>query len=101
MRKCSEQRTFSNTTPHSPKIEEQEEIHEKKSFSERKSNSNIKSQTTRKLPLSYGDLPIREMHRGAEQRTSYIPFLLNQETRSDVIRFVSILVTLFLKQGSR
>ncbi|KAL0902992.1 hypothetical protein M5K25_028327 [Dendrobium thyrsiflorum] len=48
-------------------------------------NSNIKSQTTRKLPLSYGDLPIREMHRGAEQRTSYIPFLLNQETRSDVI----------------
>nr|WHL30885.1 ribosomal protein S4 [Polystachya neobenthamia] len=48
-------------------------------------NSNIKSQTTRKLSLSYGDLPIREMHRGAEQRTSYIPFLLNQETRSDVI----------------
>nr|WHL30994.1 ribosomal protein S4 [Vanilla odorata] len=47
-------------------------------------NSNIKSQTTRKLPLSYGDLPIREMHRGRE-RTSYIPFLLNQETRSDVI----------------
>nr|WHL30870.1 ribosomal protein S4 [Dichaea poicillantha] len=45
-------------------------------------NSNIKSQTTRKLPLSYGDLP---MHRGTEQRTSYIPFLLNQETRSDVI----------------
>nr|WHL30905.1 ribosomal protein S4 [Dipodium fevrellii] len=48
-------------------------------------NSNIKSQTTRKLPLYYGDLPIREMHRGTEQRTSYIPFLLNQETRSDVI----------------
>nr|WHL30987.1 ribosomal protein S4 [Goodyera pubescens] len=47
-------------------------------------NSNIKSQTTRKLPLYYGDLPIREMHRGRE-RTSYIPFLLNQETRSDVI----------------
>nr|YP_010990228.1 ribosomal protein S4 [Pontederia crassipes]WOW96095.1 ribosomal protein S4 [Pontederia crassipes] len=47
-------------------------------------NSNIKSQTTRKLPLFYGDLPIREMHRGRE-RTSYIPFLLNQETRSDVI----------------
>nr|UFH78306.1 ribosomal protein S4 [Chlorophytum comosum] len=47
-------------------------------------NSNIKSQTTRKLPLYYGGLPIREMHRGRE-RTSYIPFLLNQETRSDVI----------------
>ncbi|XBJ22997.1 hypothetical protein VPH35_001267 [Triticum aestivum] len=47
-------------------------------------NSNIKSQTTRKLSLYYGDLPIREMHRGRE-RTSYIPFLLNQETRSDVI----------------
>jgi small subunit ribosomal protein S4 len=47
-------------------------------------NSNIKSQTTRKLSLYYGDLPIREMHRGRE-RTSYIPFLLNQETRLDVI----------------
>ena len=47
-------------------------------------NSNIKSQTTRKLSLYYGDLPIREMHRGREL-TSYIPFLLNQETRSDVI----------------
>ncbi|KAI4997150.1 hypothetical protein ZWY2020_052492 [Hordeum vulgare] len=47
-------------------------------------NTNIKSQTTRKLSLYYGDLPIREMHRGRE-RTSYIPFLLNQETRSDVI----------------
>uniref|UniRef100_A0A453ADI1 RNA-binding S4 domain-containing protein n=1 Tax=Aegilops tauschii subsp. strangulata TaxID=200361 RepID=A0A453ADI1_AEGTS len=47
-------------------------------------NSNIKSQTTRKLSLYYGDLPIREMHRGRE-RTSYIPFLLNQETRSNVI----------------
>nr|WHL30986.1 ribosomal protein S4 [Eurystyles cotyledon] len=50
-------------------------------------NSNIKSQTTRKLPLSYGDLPIREMpyQMGAERRIEYIPFLLNQETRSDVI----------------
>nr|YP_010838101.1 ribosomal protein S4 [Apostasia shenzhenica]WGF19836.1 ribosomal protein S4 [Apostasia shenzhenica] len=47
-------------------------------------NWNIKSQTTRKLALYYGYLPIREMHRGRE-RTSYIPFLLNQETRSDVI----------------
>jgi small subunit ribosomal protein S4 len=41
-------------------------------------------QTTRKLSLFYGGLPIREMHRGRE-RTSYIPFLLNQETRLDVI----------------
>jgi small subunit ribosomal protein S4 len=57
----------------------------KRNLSKRKNlNSNIKSQTTRKLSLYYGDLPIREMHRGRE-RTSYIPFLLNQETRSDVI----------------
>ena len=47
-------------------------------------NSYIQSQTTRKLSLFYGDLPITEMHRGTE-RTSYIPFLLNSETRSDVI----------------
>nr|UNA62885.1 ribosomal protein S4 [Oenothera elata subsp. hookeri] len=47
-------------------------------------NSYIQSQTTRKLPLFYGDLPITEMHRGTEQ-TSYIPFLLNLETRLDVI----------------
>lgn len=47
-------------------------------------NSYIQSQTTRKLPLFHGDLPITEMHRGTE-RTSYIPFLLNPETRSDVI----------------
>lgn len=47
-------------------------------------NSYIKSQTTRKLSLFYGDLPITEMHRRAE-RTSYIPFPLNPETRSDVI----------------
>jgi small subunit ribosomal protein S4 len=47
-------------------------------------NSNIKLQTTRKLSLFYGGSPIREMHRGRE-RTSYIPFLLNQETRLDVI----------------
>nr|QKO26718.1 ribosomal protein S4 [Tofieldia coccinea] len=47
-------------------------------------NSYIKSQTTRKLPLSHGGLPITEMHRGREQ-TSYIPFPLNPETRSDVI----------------
>nr|YP_009704618.1 ribosomal protein S4 [Spondias tuberosa]QEP09130.1 ribosomal protein S4 [Spondias tuberosa] len=47
-------------------------------------NSYIQSQTTRKLPLFHGDLPITEMHRGTE-RTSYIPFLLNPETRLDVI----------------
>nr|ULQ69248.1 ribosomal protein S4 [Ecdeiocolea monostachya] len=51
-------------------------------------NSNIKSQTTRKLSLYYGNLPIREMRTLLEtgrERTSYIPVLLNQETRSDVI----------------
>ncbi|GKE44945.1 ATPase subunit 1 [Tanacetum coccineum] len=32
----------------------------------------------------HGDLPITEMHRGTE-RTSYIPFPLNPETRSDII----------------
>nr|YP_010500527.1 ribosomal protein S4 [Theobroma grandiflorum]UXB55760.1 ribosomal protein S4 [Theobroma grandiflorum] len=47
-------------------------------------NSYIQSQTTRKLPLFHGDLPITEMHRGTE-RASYIPFPLNPETRSDVI----------------
>ena len=47
-------------------------------------NSYIQSQTTRKLPLFHGDLPITEMHRGTE-RTSYIPFPLNPETRLDVI----------------
>ena len=57
----------------------------KRNLSQRENlNSNIKSQTTRKLSLYYGDLPIREVHRG-RKRTSYIPFLLNQETRSDVI----------------
>nr|UTS76931.1 ribosomal protein S4 [Cuscuta pacifica] len=44
-------------------------------------NSYIQLQTTRKLSLFYGNLP---MHRGTK-RTSYIPFLLNPETRSDVI----------------
>lgn len=47
-------------------------------------NSYIQLQTTRKLSLFHGDLPITEMHRGRE-RTSYISFLLNPETRSDVI----------------
>uniref|UniRef100_UPI0031F39448 ribosomal protein S4 n=1 Tax=Oenanthe linearis TaxID=496678 RepID=UPI0031F39448 len=53
-------------------------------YSRENLNSYIQSQTTRKLPLFHGDLPITEMHRGRE-RTSYIPFLLNPETRSDVI----------------
>lgn len=57
----------------------------KRKISPRKNmNSYIQSQTTRKLPLFHADLPITEMHRGTE-RTSYIPFLLNPETRSDVI----------------
>ncbi|KAK7313236.1 hypothetical protein VNO77_37818 [Canavalia gladiata] len=57
----------------------------KRKISPRKNmNSYIQSQTTRKFPLIHGDLPITEMHRGTE-RTSYIPFLLNPETRSDVI----------------
>lgn len=57
----------------------------KRKISSRKNlNSYIQSQTTRKLPLFHGDLPITEMHRGTE-RTSYIPFPLNPETRSDVI----------------
>lgn len=46
-------------------------------------NSYIQSQTTRKLPLFHGDLPITEMHRGRERK--YIPFPLNPETRLDVI----------------
>ena len=56
----------------------------RKIFPRENLNSYIQSQTTRKLPLFHGDLPITEMHRGTE-RTSYIPFLLNPETRSDVI----------------
>uniref|UniRef100_A0AAN0LJ61 Ribosomal protein S4 n=1 Tax=Oenanthe thomsonii TaxID=496680 RepID=A0AAN0LJ61_9APIA len=56
----------------------------RKIYSRENLNSYIQSQTTRKLPLFHGDLPITEMHRGRE-RTSYIPFLLNPETRSDVI----------------
>jgi len=53
-------------------------------YSRKNLNSYIQLQTTRKLSLFYGDLPITEMHRGTE-RTSYIPFLLNLETRLDVI----------------
>nr|AKI85115.1 ribosomal protein S4 [California macrophylla] len=47
-------------------------------------NSYIRLQTTRKLSLFYGNLPITKMHR-ATGRTSYIPFLLNLETRLDVL----------------
>jgi small subunit ribosomal protein S4 len=53
-------------------------------YSRKNLNSYIQLQTTRKLSLFHGDLPITEMHRGTE-RTSYIPFPLNPETRSDVI----------------
>lgn len=56
----------------------------RKIYSRKNLNSYIQSQTTRKLPLFHGDLPITEMHRGTE-RPSYIPFPLNPETRSDVI----------------
>ncbi|XP_056163908.1 ribosomal protein S4, mitochondrial [Syzygium oleosum] len=56
----------------------------RKIYSRENLNSYIQLQTTRKLSLFYGDLPITEMHRGTEQ-TSYIPFPLNPETRSDVI----------------
>lgn len=56
----------------------------RKIYSRENLNSYIQLQTTRKLSLFYGDLPITEMHRGTE-RTSYIPFLLNLETRLDVI----------------
>ena len=47
-------------------------------------NNYIQSQTTWKLPLFHGNLPITKMHRGTK-RTSYIPFPLNPETRLDVI----------------
>lgn len=56
----------------------------RKIYSRKNLNSYIQLQTTRKLSLFHGDLPITEMHRGTE-RTSYIPFLLNLETRLDVI----------------
>nr|QXE43808.1 ribosomal protein S4 [Cephalotaxus sinensis] len=47
-------------------------------------NSYLKPQAIRKLSPFYGNLPIAKMHGGTE-RASYIPFLLNPETRSDVI----------------
>ena len=56
----------------------------RKLYSRKNIHSYIQLQTTRKLSLFYGDLPLTEMNRGTE-RTSYIPFLLNLETRLDVI----------------
>lgn len=56
----------------------------KKIYSRKNLNSYIQLQTTRKLSLFYGNLPITKMHRGTK-RTSYIHFLLNLETRLDVI----------------
>lgn len=47
-------------------------------------NSYLKSQAIRKLSPFYGNLPIAKMHFLTE-RASYIPLLLNPETRSDVI----------------
>lgn len=59
-------------------------IKKRKIYPKKYLTSYIQLQTTRKLSLFYGDLPITEMHRGTK-RTSYIPFLLNLETRFDVI----------------
>lgn len=56
----------------------------KKIYPRKNRNSYIQLQTTRKLPLFHGNLPITKMHRGTK-RTSYIPFLLNPERRLDVI----------------
>nr|QHB79559.1 uncharacterized protein [Sesuvium portulacastrum] len=56
----------------------------KKIFPRKNRNNYIQLQTTRKLPLFHGNLPITKMHRGTKQ-TSYIPFLLNPETRLDAI----------------
>ncbi|KAK8965441.1 hypothetical protein KSP40_PGU001367 [Platanthera guangdongensis] len=70
--------------PHSPKMRNRRRFMKRNLSLRENRNSNIKSQTTQKLPLYYGDLPIREMHRGAERRAKG-GFLLNQETRSDVI----------------
>ena len=55
---------------------------EKNLYPRQNLNSYIKLQTIRKLSPSHGNLPITEMHGGTE-RTSYIPFPLNPETRSD------------------
>lgn len=66
------------------KLRNKKRFIKKKIYPKKKINSYIQSQTTRKLPLFHGNLPITKMHRGTE-RTSYIPFLLNPETRLDVI----------------
>ena len=56
----------------------------KRIYPRKNRNSYIQLQTTRKLSLFHGNLPITKMHRRTK-RTSYIPFLLNPETRLDVI----------------
>ena len=56
----------------------------KKMYPRKNRNSYIQLRTTRKLSLFHGNLPITKMHRRTK-RTSYIPFLLNPETRLDVI----------------
>lgn len=66
------------------KLRNRKRFIKKKIYPKKNLNSYIQSQTTRKLPLFHGNLPITKMHRGTE-RTSYIPFLLNPETRLDVI----------------
>ncbi|GLU24423.1 hypothetical protein SLE2022_403590 [Rubroshorea leprosula] len=66
------------------RLRKKKRFFKRKIYPRKNLNSYIQSQTTRKLPLFHGDLPITEMHRGTE-RTSYIPFPLNPETRSDVI----------------
>ena len=66
------------------KLRNKKRFLKKKIYPKKNLNSYIQSQTTRKLPLFHGNLPITKMHRGTE-RTSYIPFLLNPETRLDVI----------------
>jgi small subunit ribosomal protein S4 len=66
------------------KLRNKKRFIKKKIYSKKNLNSYIQLQTTRKLSLFYGNLPITKMHRGTE-RTSYIPFLLNLETRLDVI----------------
>ena len=66
------------------KLRKKKRYIKKKIYPRKNRNSYIQLQTTRKLPLFHGNLPITKMHRGTK-RTSYIPFLLNPETRLDVI----------------
>nr|QYA18240.1 ribosomal protein S4 [Tetragonia tetragonoides] len=66
------------------KLRKKKRYIKKKIYPRKNRNNYIQLQTTRKLPLFHGKLPITKMHRGTK-RTSYIPFLLNPETRLDVI----------------